>query len=182
MRWDRLFSDLEGQARALEEAERDAEIADRVRVEVGQTTLLDRLRAQEGADVTVAVDGAGNLSGTLAQVGADWLLLRTPYEVVVPMAAVVAVRDLPPASVSSDAGSMVSRRLRLTTVLRAIAMNRCAVAVTLRNGSRLTGTPDRVALDCVDLALHDLDEVPRRSSVRGRVTVAFAALAVVQRC
>ncbi len=181
MRWDRLFTDLEGQARALEEAEREAEIVERVRVEFGQTTLVDRLRAQEGANITVAVDGVGQVSGALVQIGADWLLLRTPSEVIVPVAAITAVPDLPPAAISPDGGSMVSRRLRLTTVLRAVAMDRCAVRVALRNGSSFTGTPDRVGFDFVDVALHDLDEAPRRSTVRGRSTVAFAALASVQR-
>jgi hypothetical protein len=181
MRWDRLFADLEGQARAIEAAELEAEIADRVRVEVGQTLLLNRLRAQEQRMVTLTVDGAGQVHGLLAQVGADWLLLQAPSELIVPAAALVTVSDLPTTALSPDGVPLVSSRLHLTAALRAVAVDRCAVTVTLRTGTSVTGTPDRVGADFVDLALHDPAEAPRPSSIRGRSTVAFAAIGTVRR-
>jgi hypothetical protein len=181
MRWDQLFADLEGQARAREELELDAEISDRLRGELGQISLLNRLRAQVSQPVTLVVDGAGRIGGDLVQVGADWLLLQTPHEVVIPLAAVVGICDLPVAAVSPHGVSVVSSRLRLTAALRAVAVDRAAVTVTLRSGDTVIGTPDRIGADFVDLAVHDKGEFPRRSSVRTRLTLAFSALATVRR-
>jgi hypothetical protein len=181
MRWDQLFADLEGQARAKEELELNAEMTDRVRGELGQISLLNRLRAQVSQPVTLVVDGAGRIGGDLIQVGADWLLLQTPGEVVIPLTAVVGVSDLPAAAVSPDGVSVVSSRLRLTAALRAVAIDRAAVTVTLRSGDTVIGTPDRVGADFVDLAVHERGETPRRSSVRTRLTLAFSALAAVRR-
>lgn len=181
MRWDQLFADLEGQARAIEDQEVEAEIADRVRVELGQITLVNRLRSQEQRPVTLIVAGAGRTHGKLVQVGADWLLLQAPYELIIPAAAVIGVSDLPPTAVSPDGVSLVSSRLRLTAALRAVAVDRCAVTVTLRSGDTVIGTPDRVGADFVDLAVHERGEAPRRSSVRTRLTLAFDSVATVRR-
>jgi hypothetical protein len=49
------------------------------------------------------------------------------------------------------------------------------------DGRSLTGTPDRVGADFVDLALHDPAEPPRRTEVRSRATVSLAAIACVRR-
>jgi hypothetical protein len=181
MRWDQLFADLEGQARARDELELEAEMSDRVREELGQISLLNRLRAQISQPVTLVIDGAGRMRGDLVQVGADWLLLRTPHEVVIPLGALIGASDLPAAAVSPDGVSVVSGRLRLTAALRAVAVDRATVTVTLRSGDTVIGTPDRVGSDFVDLAVHDRGEAPRRSSVRTRLTLAFSALATVRR-
>ena len=42
MRWEELFADLEAQARALERADDDAEIGERIRGEVARVTLVNR--------------------------------------------------------------------------------------------------------------------------------------------
>ncbi len=181
MRWDRLFADLESQAQTMVEADADAEIADQVRFELGRISLLSRLRAAEGAAVSLSVEGVGTVRGALLQVGADWLLLQAADEVLIPLTAVLAISDLPTAATSPSGGSPVSSRLRLTAALRAVVLERSAVMVTLRTGTSLTGTPERVGADYVDLALHEIGEAPRRSSVRGRSTVPFAALGQVRR-
>ncbi len=181
MRWQDLFADLEGQAQAFEKAELDAEVADRTRVEVGQLTLLNRLRAQLNEHVDLTVSGAGPMRGRLTQVGANWLLLSTPDEVVVPAAAITAVSNLPLSAVSPEGAGHIAGRLRMTTALRAIAIDRSAVTVLFRGGGTVTGTPDRVGADFVDLAVHEPGEAPRRSTVRGRLTVAFDAIGTVRR-
>ncbi len=91
MRWEDLFDDLEGQAESLERAEREAEVADRTRSEVGQLTLMGRLRSNEGREISLRLTGGASLSGTLVRLGADWMLLTCPREVVVPLAAVATV-------------------------------------------------------------------------------------------
>lgn len=181
MRWQDLFADLDGQADALEKAELDAEVADRTRAEVAQVALLNRIRAQAGQRIAVTISGAISLSGRLVQVGADWLLLTAPDETVVPASAITTVSNLPTTAISPEGVGYVTGRLPMTAALRAVAIDRCAVTVLMRDGGQLTGTPDRVGADFVDVAVHELGEAPRRSTIRRRVTVAFDAIALVRR-
>jgi hypothetical protein len=180
MRWEELFADLEAQARSLERAE-EGELSDRTRGEMAQVTLMNRLRAQVSRQVTVSIRGLGDLTGRLQRTGADWLLLQAPDEVIVPLAAVMALRDLPPDAVSPDSSSVVAGGLRLTSVLRGAARDRSVVVVTQVDGRSFTGTPDRVGADFVDLALHDPVEAPRRTEVRARATVSLTAIACIRR-
>jgi hypothetical protein len=131
--------------------------------------------------VTLIVEGAGRVEGDLVQVGADWLLLSAPYELIAPTAAVIGASDLPSTAVSPEGASPVSSRLTLTAALRAVAVDRAAVTVTLRSADTVIGTPDRVGADFVELAVHERGEVPRLSSVRTRLTLAFRAIATVRR-
>lgn len=181
MRWQELFADLESQARSLERADQDGEIAERTRAEIGQITLVNRLRSQIGEPVRLTVSGQQTVGGRLDQVGADWLLLAGPTEVIVPMSGVTSVTDLPLAAVSPEGVGDVASRITLASALRAVAIDRAAVRVRFRDKSTLTGTPDRVGADFFDLAVHDLGDVPRTSSVRTRETIGYAAVAFVQR-
>lgn len=181
MRWDQLFADLEGQIRDWERSERDAEIADRTRGETGHVLLANRLRRQVGEWLQLSVVGAGRVDGTLSQVGAGWLLLDGLGECVVPLEAVTTVVDLSPAAVTPDAVGQVASRLGLTSALRAIAVDRCPVRMTLRDASEVVGTPQRVGADFVDIERHDVGELARRGQVRGTSTVPFAALGLVRR-
>lgn len=181
MRWEQLFGDLEGQAQAWQDAELDAEILDRTRGEVSRLLLANRLRAQVGGRVQLQVGGAGSVTGVLSRLGADWLLLCDPADVVVPLDAVHVVADLALEAVSPAGVGHVEARLPLTAALRAIAVDRCPVRVTLRDGTQLTGTPSRVGHDFVDLARHDLGDRAREAAVQGQATVSFGALAMVRR-
>ncbi len=181
MRWEQLFDDLEGQAQAWDSSEVESEILDRTRGELGRLLLVNRLRAQVGAQVRLHVCGAGPVAGLLTRLGADWLMLSGSAEVVVPLAAVSVVSDLGPEAVSPAGVPQVDARAPMTAALRAVAVDRCPVQVTLRDGSQLTGTPARVGRDFVDLASHDLGDRARATAVRGQLTVSFAALATVRR-
>jgi hypothetical protein len=180
MRWQNLFADLEAQALSLERGD-EGELSDRIRGEVAQVTLMNRLRAQLSRQVTVSIQGLGDVTGQLERTGADWILLQAPDEVIVPLAAVMVLRDLPPDAVSPQSSGPVASGLRLTSVLRAAARDRSVVVVTRLDGRSLTGTPDRVGADFVDLALHDPSESPRRAEVRSRATVRLAAIACIRR-
>src|SRR5680860_1667781 len=177
MRWQELFADLEARARSLEQVDLELEIADRTRAEVGEIQLANRLRSALGATVRLQVQSVGLMEGRLEQVGRDWLLVTTPDDVVVALAAVGAVLDLSATAVSPAGLSPVTSMLSLTTALRAIAVDRSTVTLRLRDGRSYCGTPDRVGADFLDLSLHDLGEPRRQAGVRGRCTVAFAALA-----
>jgi hypothetical protein len=181
MRWRELFDDLEAQWQSLERADRDAEIAERTRGELARVLLMNRLRAHIGGRLTVHTLAGGAVAGELQRVGADWLLVACPQECVVPLAAVAAVTELGPSSVSPDGVGLVAGRLTLASALRALARDRAAVTVVLGDGTVVTGTPDRVGADFVDLAVHARDEVPRPALVRRRATVPHAAIAVVRR-
>ena len=181
MRWQELFADLEAQARSLERLEQEAEVAERTRGELAQLTLLRRLHAQLGGELSLWVDGVGAVAGRLDRVGSNWLLLSNLDEVLVPTAALMKLMDLPLQATSPDGIGKVTPRLPLGFVLRAVATDRSVVTVRLRDGATLVGTPHRVGADFLDLAVHDPAEPPRRDLVRGRVTVPFEALAVVVR-
>jgi len=96
MRWDGLFADLEAQAAALDLAERSAEIDERVRIEIGQLRLLDRLRPAPGTTLRIRAVGDVTVVGALRRVGPDWLLVDegAGREAVVVLAALVSVAGL----------------------------------------------------------------------------------------
>src|SRR4051812_8632101 len=75
VRWDALFTDLEGQLVAAAAAELAAEVEDRSRREVGRLHLADRARLAVGAQLSVGLGAAGVTLGTLLRAGPDWWLL-----------------------------------------------------------------------------------------------------------
>ena len=72
MAWDEdlfaVLDDLEQQAEALYDAERDAELADRSRAEYGAVTLASRLMASLGASCRGGSRVSGRLTGALHRV------------------------------------------------------------------------------------------------------------------
>ena len=82
MDWDEqlfaLFDDLEQQAEALYDAERESELGDRSRAEYATVTLASRLMASLEAPLVLHVTGIGTVAGRLQRVGADWCLLHGP--------------------------------------------------------------------------------------------------------
>lgn len=181
VRWEALFRDLEAQLEATEQAELADEVADRSRLEAARLRLADRLRAADGAELTLAVGAAGAVTGRIRRVGADWLLLvdGAGREALVPLEAVIGVTGLPHAAVDPERTGAVDRRLGLGYALRAIARDRTPVRVLLRDGGVLTGTVDRVGADYAEIAVHPLDEPRRPGAVVGMHVVAFGGVAVV---
>lgn len=178
MRWQELFADLEQQAWSLGRADLEAEVADRTRAEIAKLTLMSRLRAAEGCEVRLRLLGGRLVAGRIEQLGGDWLLVASGSEYLVPLRAIVSAEDLAAASVASDAVPVVAGRLPLVVALRALAVDRAAVRFELVDGRAVTGTPDRVGADFVDVAVHDVGEAPRRAAVRRRTTISSPAIAV----
>lgn len=183
MRWTRLFDDLEAQLAAQERAELLLEVVDSTRSERGRVLWAERLLATTEQPVRVRVRGVGQLTGTVHEVGADWLVLLIAVqgparrgEVLVPQKAVLSVSGLSP-----RADQRATRRLLdLRLALRALSRDRSVVRVTDVEGGQLTGTIDRVGRDHVDVADH-ADDIPRRAgAVRAVHTVPLAALATVR--
>jgi hypothetical protein len=182
VRWERLFDDLEAQLEAGERDELAAEVSDRTRSETARIRMSDRLRQALGANVELTVVGAGTITGVVRRVGQGWLLIDTAMrpEVLVTDQAVLAVRGLPVAASDPATIGIVESRLDLAHILRAVARDRAAVTMVLRDGSSCVGTIDRVGADFVDLAEHAADEPRRAHNVTAIRTVAFSAISLLR--
>jgi hypothetical protein len=182
VRWDELFADLEREWRALGDAERQAEIAERTRAEFAQVRLVDRLRGSEGRHVRLTIREGRPVSGELTRVGADFALLAADRrETLVPLHAVGAVTGLGSAAVSEPEVGAVPARLGLGSVLRRIAADRSVVTLVGTDGVTRSGTVQRVGADFLELAEHVVDELPRARHTRGVVLVPLSALVLLRR-
>ncbi|HOF63727.1 MAG TPA: hypothetical protein PLL54_05425 [Dermatophilaceae bacterium] len=181
MRWDRLFADLEAQLASDAQAALAGEIADRTRRERALVGLHDRLLAVTGrSDIAVCIAGLGVVQGSVADVGADWLLLRKApdRDHLVPFAAVVWAHGL---SGRITPPSVVARSFGVGAALRALSRDRVVVTVAAVDGSRHTGTIDAVGADAIDLAVHAADVPRRQQHVIDVRTMPFTAICAVIR-
>jgi hypothetical protein len=182
MRWDRLFSDLEAQLLAAEAAELAGEVRERTRRELALLRISDRVSASRGHPVAATVEGAGVLRGLLLDSGPDGLLVEEPggREALVPFAALLGVTGLGAGTSAPGSEGAVGSRLDLRWALRGLARSRTGVAMTLRDGSTVSGTLDRVGTDHVELAEHGQGEARRAGAVRDVRLVPLAAVCCVR--
>ena len=181
MRWQQLFADLEARFAAVQEAADRAETSSRVRHELGSLRFVDRLGGAVGSPVVLLCRGAGQVSGTLREVGSDWLLLDDAgRELLVATSAVRAVDGLGRRTAAAEDAGPVARRLDLRRALRGLARDRATVHLVLDEGTSVHGTIDRVGADYVELAEHPADLHRRAGAVRGVRTVLIDAVAVVR--
>jgi len=165
-----LFDDLEQQAEALYDAERDPELADRSRAEYQHVTLASRLMASLGQPVTLQIRGVGAVAGTLDRVASGWCLLSgAAQDWIVCLGAVTAVEGASERALPEVAWSPVTR-LGLGSALRRLADSgeRCVLHAV--DGARHDGMVVRVGDDFVEV----------RVGAQRLLLVAFAALAAVQ--
>lgn len=168
-----LFDDLEGQAAALWEADREAEIADRARAEYASVTLASRLMASRGHDVRLDLPHVGRVEGRLDRVGDGWCLLSgTGQDWIVPLGHVVTAHGCSARSVPEVAWSPVDR-LGLRAALRRLAETGARCVVHLADGSWHAGRLERAGADFVEC-------VPDGDAPGDPVLVAHAALVAVQ--
>ena len=182
MSWENLFADLEAQADAASAAQLAAEVAERTRAEFGRLRLVDRLRAARGTRLVVRVRGAGALTGQVADVGADWVLLEEPdgRAALVPLSGVVALSGVGGRSDLPGSEGQVEQRLDLRYALRRLVRDRAVVQVLLVDGTEVAGTFDRVAADHVELAQHLPGEARRARAVHQVLLLPVGALALVR--
>jgi hypothetical protein len=170
-----LEADLAAMAAADADLERDAEIAERTRIERGALTLADRLRAVR-SPIEVATRGDGRHAGRIAEVGADCVVLTSVVarasspaaEHLIPLESVVAVRGLGRAVARS--GSPVPPRSTMS-VLRSWCRDRSEIAILLVDGAVLAGRASAAYADHLDVSMGGGDVV----------TLPYAAIAVVSR-
>jgi hypothetical protein len=182
MRWQQLFADLEAQFDEAAAASERADESSRARGEMGAVRLSERLRGALGHPLALRCRGAGQLAGTLVEVGPDWLLLEEDggREALVAMAAVLAVGGLGRQTAPPEEPGPVRGRLDLRRAIRALARDRAAVQVLLEDGGSLSGTVDRVGTDHLELAEHGADQPRRAEAVQGVRAVALEGIAAVR--
>lgn len=165
-----LFDDLEGQAAAAWEADREAELADRARSEYGAVTLASRLMASRGEEVSVDLSHVGRVEGRVERVGDGWFLLSGQgQDWIVPLRWVAAVRGTSRRSVPEVAWSPVDR-LGLRAALRRLADATARCVVHVADGSRHEAYVERVGADFLEAS--DVSGAP--------LLVAYDALVAVQ--
>ena len=165
-----LFDDLEGQASALWEADREAELADRAQAEYASVTLAGRLMASAGTTVSLELPGVGRVAGELRRVGQDWCLLAGPAgDWVVPLRHVQGVRGASTRAVPEVAWSPV-HRLGLRSALRRLAEGGVSCLLHLAGPARLEARVERVGADFVEVV----------TSGGEPVLVPYAAIVAVQ--
>ena len=177
-----MSAEFEARARALEaelhdlaaadaDLERDAEVAERTRIERAHASLADRVRGATGR-LDVLTRGGSRVGGEVAEVGADWMLLAEPSsagaEHVVPFAAVVTVRGLGRAS-ALPASAVALRSV--ASVLRSWCRDRAQVRLVLADGASMVGRADAAYADHLDVVGLDGDPV----------SVPYTALAIITR-
>lgn len=179
MRWEDLFGDLEAQLAAENAADLAADADQQRRLEIGRTTIVQRLRAAAGRDVAVGVDDQV-ISGRVEGLGPDWLLVGGRTDTLIPLAAVGWVQGLGRASDVSEPGRVWSR-LGVRSALRGLARDRVVVRLHYAAGPPVNGTIDRVGADHLDLAVHPADQPRRASAVTAVRTVPLSAVRAVVR-
>jgi hypothetical protein len=169
-----LEADLVALAAAEADLERDAEIAERTRIERTAIPLVDRLRAARGR-IEVSTLGGGRHAGRVVDTGEGWLLLAdvpsggrstTGVNLVV-LESIVAVRGLGRAV--AVPGQVRPRSL--TSVLRDWCRERAEVSVRTIEGGVVPGLASATFADHLELSTGD----------GGSLVVPLRAIAVVSR-
>jgi hypothetical protein len=181
-RWDELAEDLSAQAEALDAQERAGEVVERLRHEIAQLRLVDRLRAAIGTELVATCAGQVSAHGVLVRVASDALLIQEPAyrECLIASAHLHSVSGIPRLTAESGA-TRIAERIGLRVLLRAMGRDRSAVRLALLDGSVLDGTIDRVGSDFLELAAHAAAEARRRDAVREIIAVPLGALVAVRR-
>ena len=173
-----LFDDLEGQARALWEADREAELADRARSEYAGVTLASRLMASRGRSLALDLPHVGRIEGRLHRVGEDWCLLGGQgQDWIVPLAHVTGVRGASGRAVPAVAWSPVDR-LGLRASLRRLADAEVRCLLHLGDGTRHEAYVVRVGADFLECRA--ATERPGEPTGDATLLVPYGALVAVQ--
>lgn len=161
MRWEALFSDLEGQMDAARDGEWRAEVSERTRGERGAVDLASRIAAARGSDVSLVLGDGERVAGTVADSGQEWVLVvdAGARQHLVAIAAVATISGLRGAA---HHVTEVERRLGISHVLRALSRDRARVRVRTIGGE-VHGIIAAVLADHIDVIAEPSD--PRRIAV-----------------
>jgi hypothetical protein len=179
-RLEHVFEELEAEFDAGLRWQAEQEAAAAIRAEVGEVTLWEHLTRRVGGRVVVGV-GALRLDGVLLASYPDFVALRTAdgRQHLVGLGPAVSVRVEANGRLAPASGSKVASRYGLRLALRELARRREPVLVSLVDQGAATGTIELVGRDYLELAEHELGDVPRRATVTGHRLVPLAAVAAV---
>lgn len=151
---DDVFEDLEQQAAGIELAERDAEIADRVRGEYASVTLADRVHASVGRQVALVLSGGETVTGELTDAGLDWCTVSSPpgRTWLVRLGAVAVARGLSSRAVPEAARPVVAR-LGFGSAFHRLAEGCADLRLHLDTGSAPRVRLGRIGADFVEVEL-----------------------------
>ncbi|KQY56253.1 hypothetical protein [Nocardioides sp. Root140] len=163
MTWEAdLFAyldDLEGEAGAVFDAERQIEVADRARAEYSSVDAAGRLMASVGSDVALRVTGLGALRGRLVRVATGWCLVESgQQEWIVRLAAISMMQGISPRSVPHDAWP-VTAKLGLRSALRRISESQERCGLRMLDGAQYDVVPVRVGADFVEAVMGEQREL-----------------------
>src|SRR5664279_6098524 len=167
MRWDDLFSDLEAQLGAAQDAQFQADVSDLTRSERASIELAERLLTARGRSVALTLRDGEMVHGVVVDAAVQWLLLgASGPQTLVPMRAVALVSGLPP---RTSHVTEVERRLGIGHALRALARDRARVIVDTVGGSA-SGLVGVVGADFIEIS----------TAVGSSVAVPMAAITRVR--
>lgn len=170
VRWDLLFADLVAQLDAADLPADAHALADLTRAEQATVHLTDRLRASLGRQVGLGLLDGSRLTGSVRDVGVDWLLVGEGVrQHAVPLQAITTLDGLSQHAVPAPAGTRAGRGL--PTLLRALMRDRVVVQVHTLAGQAV-GRVGRVGKDHVDVELV-------AGGARASQVVPFSALVCV---
>ena len=182
-RWEQLAGDLEAQAQAWEAAERAGEVAERQRIETGRLRMIDRVRAAEGATLSIRCAGGLLLRGRLARAVSDAIVLAEDggREALIALGAMLSISGLGRFSADPESASVVDSRIGMRQLARAVVRDRSIVRMHVIDGGVYDGTVDRVGADFLELAVHAAGELRRRSAVRETTLIPLRAVVAIRR-
>lgn len=199
MRWEDLFTDLEGQLESEFSSEEADLRAEEERLRLARLGVRDRLLAVHtaGPELTDRVlrvnlrDGT-RLAVTPSTFGRDWFVAdlhgesRRERPCIVPLEAIATVSFTPAQVYASldapppdDKRQTLAARLGLGFLLRDLCRRRVPVQLQLI-GLTVAGTLDRVGRDHCDLAVHDAGGVRRESAITEFRMVRFGEILLVR--
>jgi hypothetical protein len=179
-RLDHVFEELEAEFEANLRWEAEQEAAAAIRAEAGEVTLWEHLARRVGGRVVIRV-GALRLDGVLLASYPDFVAVRTVdgRQHMVSLGPAVTVRVAAAQRLAPATGGKVASRYGLRLALRELARRREPVLLSLVDRGVATGTIEVVGRDYLELAEHELGDVPRRATVTGHRLVPLAAVAAV---
>jgi hypothetical protein len=176
----RVFDELEAEFEAGLRSEADQETVAALRAGIGETVLWEQLARRAGS-LVVAFAGARRFRGVVLASYPEFLVLRDGdgTEHLVRHGPATSVALPPEPAVLQPVPPPAARRHRLSLALRELARRREPVRVELLDGERVDGTIEAVGADYLEVAEHDPGEARRRTAVKARRFVGFAAVVAV---
>lgn len=176
----RVFDELEAEFEAGLRSEADQETVAALRAGIGETVLWEQLARRAGS-LVVARAGARRFRGVVLASYPEFLVLQDGdgTEHLVRHGPATSVALPPEPAALQPVPPPAARRHRLSLALRELARRREPVRVELLDGERVDGTIEAVGADYLEVAEHHPGEARRRTAVKARRFVGFAAVVAV---